>query len=104
LHRSAPADVYPLSLHDALPILGYSIAHLKYFANLARSYAFEATGPLIDVPVLGAGLIRKEPIGVCAGIAPWNFPLLLAVWKIGPDRKSTRLNSSHRTSSYVGFC
>jgi betaine-aldehyde dehydrogenase len=65
-------------------LVGYSIAHLKYFANLARSYAFEATGPLIDVPVLGAGLIRKEPIGVCAGIAPWNFPLLLAVWKIGP--------------------
>jgi len=34
--------------------------------------------------VLGAGLIRKEPVGVCAGIVPWNFPLLLAVWKLGP--------------------
>jgi betaine-aldehyde dehydrogenase len=65
-------------------LVGYSIAHLKYFASLARSYAFEATGPLIDVPVLGTGLVRKEPIGVCAGIVPWNFPLLLAVWKLGP--------------------
>src|ERR1700746_2746964 len=65
-------------------LVGYSIAPLKYFASLARSYAFETTGPLIDVPGLATGLIRKEPIGVCAGIVPWNFPLLLAVWKLGP--------------------
>jgi acyl-CoA reductase-like NAD-dependent aldehyde dehydrogenase len=65
-------------------LVGYAIAHLKYFASLARSYAFEKPGPLIDIPVLGTGLIRKEPIGVCAGIVPWNFPLLLAVWKLGP--------------------
>jgi acyl-CoA reductase-like NAD-dependent aldehyde dehydrogenase len=65
-------------------LVGYAIAHLKYFASLARSYAFETTSPLIDAPVLRAGLIRKEPVGVCAGIVPWNFPLLLAVWKIGP--------------------
>jgi acyl-CoA reductase-like NAD-dependent aldehyde dehydrogenase len=65
-------------------LVGYAIAHLKYFASLARSYAFETTGPLIDVPGLATGLIRKEPIGVCAGIVPWNFPLLLAVWKLGP--------------------
>jgi len=65
-------------------LVGAAIAHLKYFASLARSYAFETTGPLIEVPALGTGLIRKEPIGVCAGIVPWNFPLLLAVWKLGP--------------------
>jgi acyl-CoA reductase-like NAD-dependent aldehyde dehydrogenase len=28
--------------------------------------------------------VRREPIGVVAGIVPWNFPLLLAVWKLGP--------------------
>ncbi len=34
----------------------------------------------------GAGreLIRREPIGVCVGIVPWNFPMNMAFWKIGP--------------------
>jgi acyl-CoA reductase-like NAD-dependent aldehyde dehydrogenase len=64
--------------------IGFSIAHLHYFADLARSYAFERTGPLLKVPTLGSGLIRREPVGVCAAIVPWNFPLLLAMWKIGP--------------------
>ena len=65
-------------------LIGYAIAHLKYFASLARSYGFETTGPLIEAPTLAAGLLVREPVGVCAGIVPWNFPLLLAVWKLGP--------------------
>jgi acyl-CoA reductase-like NAD-dependent aldehyde dehydrogenase len=64
--------------------IGFSIAHLRYFADLARSYAFERTGPLLKVPTLASGLVRREPVGVCAAIIPWNFPLLLAMWKIGP--------------------
>src|SRR3954451_20296095 len=32
----------------------------------------------------GACAVRREPIGVVAGIVPCNFPLLLAVWKLGP--------------------
>jgi acyl-CoA reductase-like NAD-dependent aldehyde dehydrogenase len=64
--------------------IGFSIAHLRYFAGLARTYAFERTGPLMRVPTLASGIVRREPIGVCAAIVPWNFPLLLAMWKIGP--------------------
>ena len=64
--------------------LGFSIAHLRYFADLARTYAFERPGPLARVPTLASGIVRREPIGVCAAIVPWNFPLLLAIWKIGP--------------------
>ena len=29
-------------------------------------------------------MIRREPIGVVGQIAPWNYPLMMAVWKIGP--------------------
>ena len=64
--------------------IGFSIAHLRYFADQARSYAFERTGPLLRVPTLASGIVRREPIGVCAASVPWNFPLLLAMWKIGP--------------------
>jgi len=79
------------SLENGAPVrqaaafqIGFSIAHLRYFAGLARSYAFEQTGPLIRVPTLASGIVRREPVGVCAAIVPWNFPLLLAMWKIGP--------------------
>ena len=64
--------------------IGFSIAHLRYFAGQARSYAFERPGPLLRVPTLADGIVRREPMGVCAAIVPWNFPLLLAMWKIGP--------------------
>jgi len=65
-------------------LIGYSIEHLRYFARLARSFPFETPGELIEAPTLASGLIRNEPIGVCSAIVPWNFPLLLAVWKLGP--------------------
>ncbi|MGE0216268.1 aldehyde dehydrogenase family protein [Mycolicibacterium sp.] len=65
-------------------LIGYAIANLKYFAALARAYQFQSSGPLIEAPTLASGMIVREPVGVCAGIIPWNFPLLLAVWKLGP--------------------
>ena len=36
------------------------------------------------VPVPSKNLVVREPIGVCAGITPWNFPLIMASWKIAP--------------------
>jgi betaine-aldehyde dehydrogenase len=62
----------------------YSIASLRHFADLARTYEFERPGPMLTAPTLACGVVRREPVGVCAAIVPWNFPLLLAVWKIGP--------------------
>ncbi|MGQ4601256.1 aldehyde dehydrogenase family protein [Nocardia sp. R6R-6] len=64
--------------------VGYSISHLQYFADLAATYQFERSGPVLGYPTAAAGVVRREPIGVVAGIVPWNFPMLLAVWKLGP--------------------
>ncbi len=64
--------------------VGYAISHLRYFADCARTYEFEKSGPILEFPTLAAGFVRKEPVGVCGAIVPWNFPLLLAIWKIGP--------------------
>ena len=40
--------------------------------------------PQITFPTLSYNFVRHEPIGVCGQIIPWNFPFLMAVWKIAP--------------------
>jgi aldehyde dehydrogenase (NAD+) len=40
--------------------------------------------PQITFPTLSYNFVRREPIGVCGQIIPWNFPFLMAVWKIAP--------------------
>jgi aldehyde dehydrogenase (NAD+) len=62
---------------------GAALAHMHYLADLTARYEFERGGPAIG-PVLAVGKIRREPIGVCAAIVPWNIPLPLSVWKIFP--------------------
>lgn len=63
--------------------VGMPVQFTRYFADLVRKYEFETSGPMVG-PILAAGYVRREPIGVCAGIIPWNFPLPLAVWKVVP--------------------
>ena len=55
--------------------------HLRYFAGWPTKIAGET------LPVAQANMhcyTRKEPVGVCAQIIPWNFPLLMSAWKIAP--------------------
>jgi acyl-CoA reductase-like NAD-dependent aldehyde dehydrogenase len=53
---------------------------LQYFAGWADKIQGET------IPVKGEALVytRREPLGVVAAIVPWNFPLLLAMWKVAP--------------------
>jgi betaine-aldehyde dehydrogenase len=64
--------------------IGTAIAHLQYFADLARTYEFVVSGPPMTEPTVAQGIVRREPLGVCVAIAPWNTPLIQAVWKLGP--------------------
>jgi acyl-CoA reductase-like NAD-dependent aldehyde dehydrogenase len=64
--------------------VGLASPHFQYFADLAASYEFEQATPPLTYPTLSLNKVRREPIGVCAGIVPWNFPLVLGIWKIGP--------------------
>ncbi len=54
-----------------------------YYAGLVRQHA-EEEEHAEAVPVTSRNIIRREPIGVCAGIVPFNFPLASASWKIAP--------------------
>src|SRR5580692_499294 len=56
-------------------------------ANCFRYYAGLATKPhgqTFDVPAPSQTFTVREPIGVCGQIVPWNYPLLMAAWKLAP--------------------
>lgn len=54
---------------------------LRFFAGAARNLEGRAAGEYMEGYT---SMIRREPIGVVGQIAPWNYPLLMAAWKIGP--------------------
>ena len=57
-----------------------TIEHFRYYAG----WATKITGDVVPVNVPNMlNYVRREPIGVVASIIPWNFPLLMAAWKLG---------------------
>jgi betaine-aldehyde dehydrogenase len=70
----------PLKFSSAFD-LPLTVDNLRFFAAAARNLEGKASGEYLE------GLtstIRREPIGVCASIVPWNYPLNMAAWKLGP--------------------
>jgi len=67
-----------VSLGGDLP---FAVDNLRFFAAAARDIHGFSSG---EYARGYTSLFRKEPVGVCAQITPWNYPLLMAVWKIGP--------------------
>ncbi len=66
------------ALGDEIPAIADC---LRYFAGAARCM----TGSLAGEYLAGhTSMIRRDPIGVVASIAPWNYPLMMAVWKMAP--------------------
>ncbi|RYL95004.1 aldehyde dehydrogenase family protein [Sporolactobacillus sp. THM7-4] len=69
--------------------------HFRYFAGVIRSV--EGTAKVLDEETLTVTL--KEPIGVVGQIVPWNFPLLMAAWKIAPAIAAGNTVVIHPSSS-----
>ena len=59
----------------------FAADNLRFFAGAARNLEGKSTGEYIKGYT---SMIRREPIGIVAGICPWNYPLMMAVWKLGP--------------------
>jgi 1-pyrroline dehydrogenase len=67
-----------MASRDEMP---FSADNLRFFAGAARQLEGRSAGEYI------AGytsIIRREPLGIVGGICPWNYPLMMAVWKMGP--------------------
>jgi len=65
--------------------LPFSIEHFRTLVELGERISCYEPLPWIDLPYTSWNFVHREPIGVCAGIIPWNFPLLMAVWKTAPS-------------------
>jgi betaine-aldehyde dehydrogenase len=63
---------------DEIPFL---VDNLRFFAGAARTMEGKPAGEYLEGYT---SIIRREPVGVIGQIAPWNYPLMMAVWKIGP--------------------
>jgi betaine-aldehyde dehydrogenase len=63
---------------DEMPVV---VDNLRFFAGAARCLDGLAAGEYMRGHT---SMIRREPIGVVGQIAPWNYPLMMAIWKIGP--------------------
>ncbi len=57
------------------------IDQIRFFAGAARMLEGKAAGEYMDGMT---SFVRREPVGVCAQVAPWNYPMMMAVWKFAP--------------------
>jgi len=104
---STPSDraLALIRIADAIEARGDELMHLEC-ENTGKPYAVhrgEEIGPMVDQIRFFAGaarnlegkaaaeymanmtsFVRREPVGVCAQVAPWNYPMMMAVWKFAP--------------------
>jgi aminobutyraldehyde dehydrogenase len=58
-----------------------SADNLRFFAGAARMLEGKSAGEYMKGYT---SMIRREPLGIVGGITPWNYPLMMAIWKMGP--------------------
>jgi betaine-aldehyde dehydrogenase len=67
-----------LTLSEEIPPM---IDEIRFFAGAARHLEGKSAGEYMRGMT---SFVRREPIGVCAQVTPWNYPMMMAVWKWAP--------------------
>ncbi|HEY2690433.1 MAG TPA: gamma-aminobutyraldehyde dehydrogenase [Streptosporangiaceae bacterium] len=67
-----------ITASDEIPPLA---DELRFFAAAARTAGGKSAGEYLADHT---SMIRREPVGVCAQVTPWNYPMMMAIWKIAP--------------------
>lgn len=75
--RNTGKPVAPTRQEEMGPLLD----ELRFFAGAARMLEGRAAGEYLRDHT---SYVRREPVGVCAQVTPWNYPMVMAVWKFAP--------------------
>lgn len=67
-----------LTMEEEIPPM---VDQIRFFAGAARHLEGKSAGEYMHNMT---SFVRREPIGVCAQVAPWNYPMMMAVWKFAP--------------------
>ncbi|HEX2175723.1 MAG TPA: gamma-aminobutyraldehyde dehydrogenase [Nocardioidaceae bacterium] len=67
-----------LTASEEMPM---ALDQVRFFAGAARVLEGKSAGEYMSGLT---SFIRREPVGVCAQVTPWNYPLMMAIWKIAP--------------------
>ncbi|CAN5633933.1 gamma-aminobutyraldehyde dehydrogenase [soil metagenome] len=59
----------------------FTVDNVRFFAGAARVVEGRAAGEYVSTHT---SMVRREPAGVVGQVAPWNYPLMMAIWKLGP--------------------
>jgi betaine-aldehyde dehydrogenase len=70
----------PYAVHRGEEI-GPMVDQIRFFGGAARHLEGKSAGEYMTGMT---SFIRREPVGVCAQVAPWNYPMMMAVWKFAP--------------------
>ncbi len=69
---------YSLTMEEEIPAMADQI---RFFAGAARVLEGKSAGEYMEGMT---SFVRREPVGVCAQVTPWNYPMMMAVWKFAP--------------------
>src|SRR5918997_164111 len=67
-----------LTMEEEIPM---AVDQIRFFAGAARVLEGKSAGEYLENHT---SYIRREPVGVCGQVTPWNYPMMMAVWKFAP--------------------
>ena len=67
-----------LTMEEEIPM---AVDQIRFFAGAARVLEGKSAGEYLEGHT---SFIRREPVGVCGQVTPWNYPMMMAVWKFAP--------------------
>jgi betaine-aldehyde dehydrogenase len=69
---------FAVTMSEEIPVM---VDQIRFFAGAARLLEGRAAG---EYMAGHTSYVRREPVGVCAAVTPWNYPMMMAVWKWAP--------------------
>ena len=76
------------------------VDQIRFFAGAARMLEGRSAGEYMEGLT---SMVRREPVGVCAQVAPWNYPMMMAVWKFAPAHRRGQHGRAQAVGHHPGL-